>query len=250
MRDLPQIVETTRWSWTPFDSAKGDRFWVGTDDSGNQWLTKLRGPNRAYRDIVFCRVAQTLGWSCQSTVLVRVDSESAKLLGVESTSLHGAHWLFQEHDNTICKSNCCPLKSQGGIDFDHVDELALPGIAHLLDYPRSILAAHLFGASEPPGHLISSHHEFVIVDTESMFSADPAGMHSFHFLDHETNPRGMEELAVELCRQVVDLSQSDLDWMLSTSCGVAMENSSKVAARLYRSRKVAQEFLLRPFSNC
>lgn len=84
MRDLPTVIDTKGWNWIRFTApvAPSHNFWLGTDLQGNRWLTKLTGEFNAYREIVFGRLAQQMNWSCQSTVFMRVDSKSARLLGV------------------------------------------------------------------------------------------------------------------------------------------------------------------------
>lgn len=85
MRDLPQVVETTGWSWRSYEApvAPSMNFWIGTDREGNRWLTKLTGDFCAYREIVFARLAQRMHWSCQSSVFMRLDESSANEIGAK-----------------------------------------------------------------------------------------------------------------------------------------------------------------------
>ena len=54
--ELPPIIETRKWDWKP----RGD-FFLGTDESGVVWLTKMRGAFRGYREVVFERLVQRTG---------------------------------------------------------------------------------------------------------------------------------------------------------------------------------------------
>ena len=55
--DLPRILNTTDWEWTPYrtPSFPSYDFWLGIDPDGNRWLTKLKGDFYAYRELVFAR---------------------------------------------------------------------------------------------------------------------------------------------------------------------------------------------------
>ena len=58
VKQLPPVIETQNWDWKPFESPlSGDNgFFVGTDQLGNAWLTKMRGSFYGYREIVFERL--------------------------------------------------------------------------------------------------------------------------------------------------------------------------------------------------
>lgn len=175
--DLPTILNTTDWEWTPYrtPSFPSYDFWLGIDPDGNRWLTKLKGDFYAYRELVFARLAQKMGWSCQSSTFIQLAPQSAVVLGRSAGEVHAAHWFMEEHTPGTCSSDC-PLKliiNRSGLT---VDDLAGSRIAHLMDWPKSEIATCLFGGNELPGFLITTDHELIIIDSEQMFSNAPCDL--------------------------------------------------------------------------
>lgn len=150
MRDLPTVLETAGRQWCRFDPpvAPSDNLWLGTDRQGQRGLTKLRGDFYAYREIVFGRLAQQMGWSCQSSVFMRLDAQSAVQLGVRPEEIHAAHWFMGEHVHPPC-AGTCPLEPLVGRSVGCIEDLADIDAAHILDWPKSELAACLFGGRLP-----------------------------------------------------------------------------------------------------
>lgn len=245
MNDLPRSVSTTGWHWERFaePSALSGGFWLGTDHAGNRWLTKLRGSFYAYREIVFARIAQAMKWSCQSSVFLRLDKVSADILGVDPDESHAAHWFMSEHPNQPCSGNCAIRFLDNEIHT--VDDLFGSEIAHLLDWPKSEYAAYLFGGNEPPGGLFTCAHEFVIIDSEQMFSTGPCAFDSaawWNDPDGHASKNG-RALAVEVCADLASLKERDIEDALLVPQGIKVRQGWPIGPKLLASRKFATSFV-------
>lgn len=245
MKDLPPVLDSTGWTWERYKTTSfpAKDFWLGIDRRGNRWLTKLRGSFYAHREIVFARLAQRMGWSCQSSVFLRVDNHSAQTLGVSTGEVHAAHWFMEEHANTECSAECQLLFSFLR-SAETVDDLQNSKIEHLLDWPKSEFAACLFGANERPGRFFTSAHEFVIVDSEQMFLTGPStldGTTWWNCPDGRPSPSG-RALAVEVCNDLCRLTMNDLEDALSIPEAVSVRRTWAIAPKLKASRTFAAEF--------
>lgn len=240
--DLPRVVDTTGWRWEPFTEPflSSDDFWLGTDTKGNRWLTKLRGDFRAYREIVFGRLVQNMGWSCQSTVFMRLDASSANLLKKKPGSVHAAHWFLDEHLHQQCGDNC-GLAPIIGKAVGSVEDLSAFSISHLMDWPRSEMAACLFGGNEPPGHLFTATHEFVIIDAELMFSTEPCSPDCTAWWGNRDDPHlSALNLAQEVCDQFLSLGHVGLQKALDIPHEISIIEQWPIAPILFASYSYAE----------
>jgi hypothetical protein len=248
MCDLPQSVSTIGWNWEQFttSSVPPDIFWVGTDREGNRWLTKLRGSFYAYREIVFARLAQAMNWSCQSSVFLKLDSETASKFGVDPAEIHAAHWFLQEHNNLQCSAECA-IKFLLGKEIQTVDDLHGSQIAYLTDWPKSEYAAYLFGGNEPPGRLFTTAHEFVIIDSEQMFATEPSSFENDLWLfDAEgLSSASGRELALQVCLDLIALTDQDFTNALSIPNGIRIRENWPIEPLLNSSREYAASFVSR-----
>lgn len=245
MRDLPPVVETTGWDWRSFEApvAPSMNFWLGTDRQGNRWLTKLTGDFYAYREIVFARLAQQMGWSCQSSVFMRLNDHSAKAIGAKAGEVHAAHWFMDEHVHPHCGQNC-NLAALVGRPLGVVEDLAGLTIAHILDLPKSELAACLFGGHEPPGRLFTKEHEFVIIDSELMFATEPCYFDSTSWWGDSDAPMPSGvKLAREVCADLLALGESSLKVALALPAGIAVQEQWSIKPLLYESYAHARAFI-------
>jgi hypothetical protein len=242
MPALPQLVDSTGWSWERFTApvAPSDNFWLGVDRGGNRWLTKLSGGFCAYREIVFARLAQAMGWSCQSSVFLRLDKGSAQTMGVSADEIHAAHWFMNEHPIASCTHDCAHTLLRNR-QVRTVDDLAESGIAHLLDWPKSEFAAHLFGGNEPPGRLFTVSHEFVIIDSELMFGSGPCSFETANWWNEPDGQpsRSGRALALDVCRDFSSLSDCAIEMALRVPNEIAINMNWPVAPMLRESRKFA-----------
>jgi hypothetical protein len=246
IEELPPVVETLGWSWERFNapSASSDNFWLGVDRQGNRWITKLRGSFYAYREIVFARLAQKMKWSCQSTVFMKLDERSAQTLGVTAGEIHAAHWFLDEHVYHPC-SHGCPIEFLVNMQLRTVEDLLNSHVSHLLDWPKSEISAYLFGGNEPPGRLFTKAHEFVIIDSELMFSTIPCPFDSLPWMsDSEGHPScSGNSLVLEVCQDLASLSALEIEEALKIPASVAVQETWPVAPILHASRRHADEFV-------
>ncbi|MDH4869803.1 hypothetical protein [Pseudomonas sp. BN515] len=242
--ELPTVLEASGWSWQRFDLYNHDGFWIGTDLEGNRWLTKLRRVEYAYREIVFDRLAQRMGWSCQSTTFLQLSSADADYLGV-TERVHGAHWFLDEHSRDRACSSGCPFEFCLDRPFTSIDDFDGCGIKNLLDWPKADFAACLFGANEPSDRLITVDHELVIIDSEQMFASSPCALSGcawWSTSDGESSPSG-RALALEVCRDIHGLTADDLEQALSVPRGIKVPTRrlKDTRSRLKASYEFASE---------
>lgn len=250
MKDLPLVLDSTSWRWERYQapSAPSHNFWIGLDPDGNKWLAKFKGscvPSfYAYREIVFARLAQKMGWSCQSSVFLRLDKQSAETLGVDANEVRAAHWFMKEHSYEPCSAGC-PYRSLLGRSIRTVDDLAGSSITHLLDWPKSQFAACLFGGGEPPDKLFTTAHEFVIIDSEQMFSSSPCTLEDTNWWNRPDGSPSLagRALALEVCRDLCSLSEFDLDEALAIPKAILVQQEWPIAPLLKASYEFAAEFV-------
>jgi hypothetical protein len=243
---IPAAVHVENWAWekyaTPGPYSK--TFFVGTDQCGKQWLTKGRGSFYAYREIVFARLATKFGWSCQVSTfgVFPLRSQVVRELGGPPDEIvHSVHGFLPEHPYGSCGGNCL-LRSLVGANAETI--LCSP-IKNILDWPRSEIAACLFGANEPPGRLFTSEHEFVIIDSELMFSTGPSDVTETEWWKvkpEKPYPSG-RELTFDVCRRVAALTDVEMNEILSIPRGIKINQQWNVKAILKKARAYADRFI-------
>ncbi len=243
MIDLPEIVSTRGWTWEQFEPIRSEYekpdFWVGTDLHGNRWLTKLRGREKAYREIVFARLAQAMGWSCQSSVFIKMDRHAIKKIGIYRSSddtIHAAHWLLSEHQRDICSDLKCAVASLHGSKLDR-PTYEMSTFTNKVDVGRGEVATYLFGAWEPPGYLITTDHEVVIVDSEYMFYGLP---HRIEANPLWSTPNG-RDLTLAVCNDLLALPEDVIEHSVRKPIGVKIK--CRVKAKLNSSRLQASKLV-------
>lgn len=245
IEELPPVVETHGWIWEPFKapSTQSHNFWIGVDRQGNRWLTKLTGSFYAYREIVFARLAQRMKWSCQSSVFMKLDKYSAQTLGVTTGEVHAAHWFLDEHVYPPCSLGC-ELEFLVNKQIRTVEDLLSSQVSHLLDWPKSEIAAYLFGGNEPPGRLFTKAHEFVIIDSELMFATDPCPLDSSPWLTDSggQSSRSGIALALEVCQGLAALPPLVVEEALYVPENITVQKRWPIAPKLKASRRFAVEF--------
>lgn len=245
MSDLPALIDTAGWSWVQIDAPThaSDGFWVGTDRQGHKWLTKLRGSFYAYREIVFARLAQRMEWSCQSSTFIRLDTDSAHCLQRDVGEVHSAHWFMEEHVDPPCGPDCALLPLVGR-KVQSPDDLHLAGVGGLLDWPKSEIAAYIFGGNEPPGRLFTVAHEFVIIDSEQMFSTAPCVFDDSPWLRNSDGSPSLagKALAITVCREIGNLSSDDLADALAIPQTISIDLRWPIAPKVHASVKFAAAY--------
>lgn len=247
MQDLPAAIDSAGLAWEPFRTPgfPSDEFWLGTDSSGGKWLTKLRGGAYAYREIVFGRLAQRMGWSCQSSVFLRLTANHARMMKVTEEKVHAAHWFMHEHARSTQCSEVCGCTSLLGRSLETVDNFPTDQIAHILDWPKSHFASCLFGGNEPPGRFITVDHEFVIIDSEQMFSAAPSALSGTQWWNLPNGRPSIagRALALETARDVASLDKVTFSEALLVPSGLCLQPVQKYAARARAGYAAARQYV-------
>lgn len=245
MSELPAYLSTSKWGWQRIHKPGhlSDGFWLGCDTKGNRWITKLRGPFYAYREILFSRLAQAMKWSCQSSLFIRLDHTSAKALSAQPGSIHAAHWLMEEHTRAPC-GDMCALSRLISQNIRTIEDLKSSEIQHLLDWPKSHIAAYIFGGNEPPGTFFTTMHEFVVIDAEQMFSSNPSSFEKDPWLvqpDGLPSPGG-KELAIQVCEDISRLPKELIIQALALPKEVQIKLDRPIEPILYQSINFATKY--------
>ncbi|MBU6435567.1 MAG: hypothetical protein KJS98_19835, partial [Nitrospirae bacterium] len=184
-----------------------------------------------------------MNWSCQSSVFICLDPESARTLGYTAGKVHAAHWYMQEHVPPPCGLGCA-LRPLVGRKVQMLEDLQLQGVHHLVDWPKSEFAAYIFGGNEPPGRFFTAAHEFVIIDAEQMFSTGPCSFDTAFWLKRPdgTSSKSGTALATEVCREVGGLSDSVISQALSIPVGIEIELHWSIASKLQESVKFSSAY--------
>jgi hypothetical protein len=252
MGNLPEVLDTSGWTWRRADELDilKDDFWVGTALDGSRWLCKFRGPTRAYREVVFGRLAQQLGWSCQSSAFIRLSDADAMATGMQAGELQGVQFYFDTHPNARCAATTCGFEPLIHREIRSIEDLQDVGISHILDWPRADFAANLFGANETSDRIFTLDHQFVIVDSELMFATGPCALSSVSWWKTPTGDvaQSAYDMAIEVCRSVASLSHEDLARALHAPQGVDRQTVNAVSARLLESHAYASKLANPPLS--
>lgn len=158
------------------------------------------------------------------------------MLGRTAGEVHSAHWYLEEHASRPCCLSCpmCPLF---GLNIRSIEDLEGIGIARLLDWPKSEFAAYIFGANEPSDRLITSQHDFVIIDNEQMFSTGPCSFESARWLqgvDGIAYSKG-QDLAAETCAQVASITSQKLSDVLTIPRDIKVHQKWSIAKLIKQS---------------
>lgn len=246
MDELPPCMSTSGWRWHQIKKPghPSDEFWLGQDGDGNRWLTKLRGSFCAYREILFGRLAQAMSWSCQSSIYIRLDPASAEIFGRSDGEIHAAHWYMEEHESQSC-SQACAMAPLFNREIRTIEDLLPYEIEHFLDWPKSEFAAYIFGGNEPPGRLITAEHEFVIIDSEQMFSTGPCAFDTASWLTQANGSASNSgfALAIEVCKEVSSLSPAFISAALAIPPGVEVDLHWSIEPKLRQSIQFATQYV-------
>ncbi len=179
IRDLPDFLTADDWEWKPFVSpVAGAPMWIGVEPSGTEWLVKAEGGFRSYRERTFAALAQELGISCQSSVLLSVpeDSPPYKEAGPPHECSQLAITLIAHHGQSSCGDDCplTNLWSESESAPDKAKLLMESGIQHAASLIEGDFLAHFCGANERAEKILTPDHELVLIDNSQAFSTGPA----------------------------------------------------------------------------
>jgi hypothetical protein len=248
VKELPSALDTTGWDWLPFRPTHAARkdFWIARDKQGNKWLAKLRGSFRGYRELVFERLVQRLGWPCQSSVFTNLDLNAPPLSGgcdLERTQL--LTWFLPEHRSGLCGPHCPHGMLElrlGAPDTDPLQVLKDSDFHSHIAYPLSQILAPIFGGNEPAGWLVTIDHIAVLIDGELMFSAEPSDPRETSWWQRpDGSPsRVGQKFTLEVCKAVGSLTDSDLIASLEIPEGFSVCQQWDIRSLVFKSRNCAR----------
>jgi hypothetical protein len=249
VKQLPAVLDTTGWGWQRFeppDLAHKD-FWIARDTQGNKWLAKLRGSFRGYRELIFERLVQRIGWPCQSSAFTTLAPDAAPLLhnpDLERTQL--LTWFLPEHVPGSCGSNCpngaLKLKLDASPPADPLEVLKEFGLESYIAWPLSQILAPVFGGNEPAGCLVTDAHQAILIDGELMFSSTPSDVRETSWWqrpDGAPSPAG-QRLTLEACKAVGSLEDKDLDASLEIPEGIEVRQLWDLRSLVFKARDSAR----------
>lgn len=250
VKNLPPVIDTQHWSWKPFEGTQGGGrgFFVGTDESGDAWITKMRGSFRGYREIVFERLVQRAGWLCQSSSFAILARTSLPRLNTrESERVQLVTRMLNEHGPKDC-GPACPIRPLRGDLFNLNDDplalLAASDLEDSLNVARADILAPLLGGNEPAGYLTTVDHRVFLIDGELMFAAEPSDVRETRWWkrpDGSPWPSG-QRLTHEICEAVESLQDDELEAILDKPKGLTIELLWPIRPLLHSARVCGRVF--------
>ncbi len=224
------------WRW---ESCNFRRYCViGIDPQSRRWLVQIRGSQRAYQEHVFAQLAQRLGISCQSSVLLQIPSSNFPPLddtrNRESSQL--AIWLMEEHDSGNC-ADACLFKDGLTKSIGHEDGLVQwlnSGLPHVEDFVKGDLLGYMCGGAEKPDRFWTADHQYVVIDNERMFECR-SNLEGCRWMDLPTG----KKLAKELSACLASIADDELCAMAELPSDYVVDPPLQLADRLLQIKALA-----------
>jgi hypothetical protein len=251
---LPAVVDTCAWRWEPFNGPYGDEpgFFVGEDEEGNLWLTKMGGSFRAYRELVFERVVQRAGWLCQSSAFAVLERSSLPMRRTRHPErVQLVTRLLPEHGPEDCGPNC-PIQPLRGdlskIEGDLVGILAASPLQDTLNFARQEILAPLFGGFEPAGCLTTIDHEVYLIDGELMFASGPCDIRKTLWWSRRDGSPWLtgQRLTRQICAAIGSFRDDELETFLDRPKKLSIQFGWPIRELLYQARDYGRAFSSQP----
>jgi hypothetical protein len=234
--ELPALLVANEWCWEPC-SFRGECV-IGIDPESRRWLVQIRGSQRAYQEHVFARLAQHLGISCQSSVLLQIPSSNFPPLDdtLNNDTSQLAIWLMEEHDSGNCAASCLfkdGLAKSTASESDLLQWLN-SGLPHVVDLVKGDLLGYLCGGAEKPDRFWTADHQYVVIDNERMFECEP-NLSACPWMDWSTG----RNLAKELLECLASIPDEELCRMAELPSGYVVSPHLCLKTRLLQIKKLA-----------
>jgi hypothetical protein len=233
--ELPRLLVANDWRWEPC-SFRGECV-IGIDPESRRWLVQIRGSQKAYQEHVFAKLAQRLGISCQSSVLLQIPwsnfPQMDDTLNNDTSQL--AIWLMEPHVPGRCGDGC-PFTAVGEcIDSEErLAQLLNSGLPHVVDFVKGDLLGFLCGGAEKPDRFWTADHQYVVIDNERMFECEP-NLAACQWMDW---PIG-RNLAKELLESLASIPDEELCRMEELPSGYAVSPNLFTKMPLLQIKKLA-----------
>jgi hypothetical protein len=160
------------------------------------------------------------------------------------------HWFYEEADTSsaVVRAVLDPIDEALNSRTTHpLDVIKSAPIASFIDWPRSDVAAALFGAGEVCGRLLTAAMSNVIIDSEQMFASMPDSTLSTCWLqaDATTGERKGLDLTLEVCESVAKLSASEFSAFVKAPPHVTIQLQQPIMPVLIEAKRVARSLLKR-----
>lgn len=241
------MLHTKGWIWEKYElqGITCKKFWLGTDLNGCRWLAKLKGSFYGYREIVFAKLAQRMGWCCQTSTFAQLDNESLRILGVDhSCRTQAVHYFLDQHKRSSCSPNCPyvfikdPQEAKRLIKPDYGQEI--------LNILRAGYSSILFGAGEPSEIFLTASDEVVIIDNEQMF-ATPISWGPFRTewendQDNDTAAT-LKAIKRDICGDIAALTDKDISNSIRIPDEVSVREQWQLNDSIQAAHEYARSFL-------
>ncbi len=148
-KNMPLLLEENKFLWKKHDYGP---FWVATDAQGQEWLFKMRGGFRAYRERIAAGILDEIGINTQASSYALLPKKSGPRL----------------QDEQIEKTQLAILMLE-----PHTPQVDLSGMKGAENIARLEILAYLLGAMEPSDYIFTKDHQCYIIDNELCFSTSP-----------------------------------------------------------------------------
>lgn len=228
---------------------------MGTDESGNLWLTKMRGSFRGYREIVFERLVQRADWLCQSSTFAILERNSLPRRIVRSAErVQIVTRLLLEHGQLDCKPDCPIGPLRGRLNHRSGDPLIMLAASPLkdaLNIARAQILAPLLGGTEPAGCLATVDHQVFLIDGELMFADNPSDVRETYWWKRPDGSPWLagQRLTREVCAAIGSLQTEELEHFLEKPAELRIRLQWPIRPLLYRVREYAHAFARRGLFN-
>ena len=244
---LPVLMSADGWRWERNGRFPKD-FWLGEDSNGSRWLVKLHGSFYSFREHAFARLAQHLGLSCQSSVLLKLPQHSPPRREQEDLEeCQIALELLDEHADALCSPSCPLSPLELAVNSATGDRVALveqAGVANASDWIRADMLAYLCGANEPCDQLITKDHQLVIIDSEQMFSTDSVELRDCDWFESTNGDKSTRALQIAdaLCSRLAKTTDFELGLFSAVPDGYVVNQLWSIGERMLSARRAARRY--------
>lgn len=229
------MLVADEWRWEPCDFRR--YCVIGIDPESRRWLVQIRGSQRAYQEHVFARLAQLLGVSCQSSVLLQIPSSNFPPLDdtLNNDKSQLAIWLMEPHVPGRCGDGC-PFTEVGEcIDSEErLVQLLNSGLPHVEDFVKGDLLGYLCGDADKQDRFWTAEHQYVVIDNERMFECEP-NLAACPWMESFTG----RKLAKELLGCLASIPDEELCRMADLPAGYVVCSNLSLKMRLLQIKELA-----------
>lgn len=236
--ELPRMLVANEWRWEPCDFRR--HCVIGIDPESRRWLVQIRGSRRAYQEHVFAKLAQRLGISCQSSVLLQIPTSNFPPLDdtLNNDTSQLAIWMMEEHRTENCTDDCL-FKDKEELhqainSEERLIQLLHSGLPHVEDFVKGDLLGYMCGGAEKPDRFWTADHQYVVIDNERMFECH-SNLEDCPWMDSPTG----KKLAKELTAGLALIADEELRAMAELPAEYVVNSPLQLGDRLLHTKALA-----------